>query len=143
MDDRIHTENDFGAVRRESAGEAGIVLSPLPGIEQGLASTALGMAFVVGGPVTMILIHILWHSHFDGFNHLDIVLITVCGILGILFVLATSVFGLIFGISAIAMARQHHRPIALGLGGALLNGFDVLLWLFILVLWVVAVISHH
>lgn len=142
MDDRIRTDNDFGAVRRDSVGEPGIALSPLPGIEQGLASMGLGMTFVVGGPASMILIHMLWHSNFQGFNHLDKILITIFGILGILIVLASSVFGLIFGISAIGAARQHRRPIALGLGGALLNGFGIPLWLFILVLWVIAVISR-
>ena len=144
MDDRIRTESDFGAgIRRDGAAEpSSIGIAPWPGIEQGLASLALGITFTVGGPVTMILIHILWHSHFDGFNRLDRVLLTICGVVGCLIVLTSAVFGLIYGIGAIVAARRSNRPAALGVGGALLNGFAVLVWLFILALWVLAVASR-
>jgi hypothetical protein len=121
---------------------AGIAIAPWQGIEQGFTSVALGMALFVAGSPTMLLIHVLWHSGFDGFNRLDRVLITICGVLGVLMVLACAVFGLVFGIAAVMAARRQNRPIALGLGGVLLNGFDVLLWLFILVLWVFAVASR-
>jgi hypothetical protein len=144
VDERIRTDSDFGAaVRRDSGGEpAGVAIAPWHGIEQGLTALALGMTFTVGGPVTMLLIHVLWHSGFDGFNRLDRVLITICGVLGCLIVLTCAVFGLIFGIAAIVAARRQNRPAAVGIGGVLLNGFDLLMWLFILALWVLAVASR-
>jgi hypothetical protein len=144
MDDRIRTDSDFGAaVRRDVGGDpAGVAIAPWPGIEQGLASLALGMALFIGGAPTMLLMHVLWHSGFDGFNRLDRVLLTIFGVLGVLMVLTCAVFGLVFGISAMVAARRRNRPAALGLAGVLLNGFNVLLWLFILVNWVLAVASR-
>jgi hypothetical protein len=144
MDERLRGETDFGAgIRRDGLGEpAGVAVAPWHSLQHGLASLALGMTFAIGGSPTMLLIHVIWRSGFDGFNRLDRVLLTICGVLGCLIVLTCAVFGLIGGIAAIAAARRQSHPIALGVGGVLLNGFNLLMWLFILVLWVLAVASR-
>ena len=141
MDERIRSDNELGL------GDAGpyqpeptrISLDPLHGVVQGLASIAIGMTFIVGAPATMLVIWVLFDGHFRGFNRLDIVLVAICGFLGCLMILASAVFGLIFGITAILAARQHNRPASLGIAGVLLTGFCIFLWIFIAVLWAFAI----
>jgi hypothetical protein len=141
VDDRIRWDEPFGSTAsRAIPGETGgITLDPLPGLVQGLASVALGMTFIVGAPATMLLIWVLFDGHFRDFSRVDIILVGICGFIGILIILSSSVFGLVFGISAIVAARAQNRPASLGIAGVLLTGFDILLWLFIMILWAFAV----
>jgi hypothetical protein len=141
VEDRIRTDDPFGpAASRATAGEPGaIALEPLHGIVQGLASVALGMVFTIAGAPTMALIWLLFDGHFRGFSRLDIVLVAICGFIGCLIVVTSAVFGLIFGITAILAARRQNRPMALGVAGVFLCGYDLLMWIFIIILWACAV----
>src|SRR5206468_5814992 len=67
----------------------------------------------------------------------------VAGVLGGLFVVVASVFGLIFGVFGIQAARQHRRPIALAVAGVFLNGIDILMWLGLLLCWIFAVVRSE
>jgi hypothetical protein len=143
MDERVRIESEFGGIRRDSVGESpGVAFAPWHGIEQALASLGLGMTFTIGAPATMLLIHVLWDSHFRDFTRLEIVLVAICGFIGGLIVLTSAVFGLIFGITAIMAGRRQNRPIALGIAGVLLCGFDILMWIFIMILWAFAIGSR-
>jgi hypothetical protein len=141
VEDRIRTDDPFGpAASRATPGEPGaIALDPLHGIVQGLASVAIGMVFAIGGPTTMSLIWVLFDGHFRDFSRIDIVLVAICGFIGGLIVVTSAVFGLIFGITAILAARRQNRSTALGVAGVLLCGLDLLMWIFIIVLWACAV----
>lgn len=143
VDDRIHTGNAYGSATGALPAEpAPISRDPFAGVIQGLASIALGMTFVIGGPATMFLIWVLWDSHFRGFTRLDIVLIAICGFGGCLIILTSAVFGLIFGISSIMAARRQNSPASLGITGVLLTGFSIVMWLFITILWAFAIGSR-
>ena len=141
MDERIRSHDPLGL---DSAGTlpaepTRISLDPLAGFVQGLASVLLGMTFIVGSPATMHVIWALFDGHFRDFTKLDILLVAICGFLGGLMIVAMAVLGLIYGISAILTAREQNRSAALGVAGVLLNGFCVLLWIFIGILWAFAV----
>jgi len=144
MDERIRSDDAFGlgAAGTFPAEPTRIGLDPLHGVGQAMASIAIGMTFVICGPVTMQLIWVLWNSRFHDFSRLDIVLVAICGFIGCLIILTSAVFGLIFGIAAIMEARRHHRPAALGITGVLLTGFCVPMWIFITILWAFAIGSR-
>jgi hypothetical protein len=144
MDERIRSDDvsNVDTAGTLPAGPHRITLDPLQGVSQAVASIALGMTFIIGSPATMLLIWVLWDSHFRDFRKVEIVLVAVCGFLGMLIILASAVFGLIFAIGAILAARRHHRPAALGVAGVLLNGFCLLLWIFIGILWAFAIGSR-
>jgi hypothetical protein len=144
MDERIRSDDAFGlgAAGTLPAEPPRIGLDPLHGVVQAMASIAIGMTFIISGPATMLLIWVLWDSHFRDFSRLDKVLVAICGFLGCLIILTSAVFGLIFGITAILAARQHNRPAALGITGVLLTGFSLLMWIFITILWAFAIGSR-
>jgi hypothetical protein len=141
MNEQIHSNDAFrlGTAGTLPAEQAPVYLDPLHGFAQALASIALGMTFVGGGPATMILIWVLFDGHFRDFSRLDKVLVAICGFLGMLMILTAAVFGLIFGVQAILAARRHNRPTSLGVAGVILNGFCLPLWIFIGILWAFAV----
>ena len=101
MDERIHSNDAFGPRTAGTLPDepTRVSLDPLHGVIEGLAS--LGMTFIIGSPATMHLIWELWNSRFRGFTKIEIILVAVCGFFGFLVILASAVFGLIFGITAI------------------------------------------
>src|ERR1041385_9149285 len=119
VDERYRSDVAFGqpAAGTLPAESAAINSDPFAGVVQGLASIFLAMPFVVAGAPTMLVIWVLFDAHFRGFNRLDIILVAICGFLGMLIILTAAVFGLIFGISAILAARRQQRPAALGSAG--------------------------
>src|ERR1022692_4441628 len=141
MEDRIRTDDPFGsAASRAIPGEpGGVALDPFHGIVQGLASVALGMVYAIGGPPTMSLIWVLFDGHFRDFSRLEIVLVAICGFIGCLIVVTSAVFVLTFGTTAALAARRQNRPTALGVAAVLLCGLDLLMWMFIIILWAFAV----
>ena len=141
MDERFHATATAGPGTAGTlpAEPAPISLEPLHGVVQALASIGLPMPFIIGGAPAMLVIWFLFDGHFRGFNRLDIVLVAICGFLGSLMILTSAVFGLIYGITAILAARRHNRSAALGMAGVLLNGFCLLMWIFIAILWAFAV----
>jgi hypothetical protein len=144
VDERIRSDDlaGLGTARTLPGEPAGVSLEPLHGVVQGLASIAIGMTFITGSPATMHLIWVLWDSHFRDFTRLDIVLVAICGFLGCLMILTSAVFGLVFGITAVLVARRQGRSAALGVAGVLLTGFCLLLWVFITILWAFAIGSR-
>ena len=113
----------------------------LAGVVPGLASLGIAMTFIIGAPGTMHVIWELYFHRFHGFSPVQVALVAICGFLGFLMIGTALVFGFVFGVGAILAARRHNRSAALGVAGALLNGFAVLLWIFIAILWVFAVAS--
>jgi hypothetical protein len=73
----------------------------------------------------------------DRFHSADAV--AICGFFGFLMIATSGVFGLIYGITAILAARRQNRSAALGVAGVLLNGFCLLQWIFIAILWAFAI----
>jgi hypothetical protein len=138
VDERIRLDDPFGpGATRPIPGEPnGIALQPLHGIEQCLASVVLGAVFALMAFPTMLMIHILGEVQFRGWPRALILLGAALGSLGGLFVLASSVIGLIFGILGMSAARRSGRSIALGFAGVLLNGLDLLMWLGAMIGWV-------
>ena len=137
MDERIRLDDPFGAgTTRSIPGEPAIGIEPLHGLEQCLASVALGAVFALMAFPTMLMIHILGDSHFRDWPKPLIVVGAAMGSLGGLFVLTSSVFGLIFGVLGMGAARRNDRPIALGFAGVLLNSLDLLMWLGALIAWI-------
>jgi hypothetical protein len=125
------------------AEAASISIEPFPGIVQALASVVLAMPFIVAGVPAMLMIWFLFDSRFRGFSRIDVILVAICGFLGFLMVVTFAVIGLIYGITAILVARRHNRSAALGMAGVMLNGFCVLLCVFIVILWALALNSLH
>jgi hypothetical protein len=142
VDARIRS-HDLGLGTAEPhPAEPMISLDPSHGLVQGLASILIAMTFIIGSPGVMHVMWVVWDSHFRDFTKTEIVLVAICGFGGGLIIITSAIFGLVFGISAIVAARRGNRPAALGVAGVLLNGFCVLLWLFIGVLWAFAVGSR-
>jgi hypothetical protein len=136
MDERIRTDSDFGpAVRRDIGEPASVAIAPWPGIEQSLASVTLGGIFALMAFPTFLMIHVLGQSHFNGWARGLVIIAGILGTVGGLFVVACTVFGLIFGILGMGAARRSGRSAALGLAGVLLNSLDLFMWIGALAGW--------
>lgn len=143
MDDNFRSDIGYGPGATEAfPAESGPSrVDPWAGVVPGLASLGIAMTFIIGAPGTMHVIWELYFHRFHGFSPVQVALVAICGFLGFLMIGTALVFGFVFGVGAILAARRHNRSAALGVAGALLNGFAVLLWIFIAILWVFAVAS--
>jgi hypothetical protein len=145
MDDRIHAHSEFGiGGSRELSGEpTDVSTRPWRGLEQTLASVVLGGVAALSGPTIALLIHILQETSFRGIGRVEVGILGVLGTIGGLFVVAVSVFGLVFGIMGMLAARRYARSAALALSGVFLCSFDALMWLGLVVVWILAVVNHR
>jgi hypothetical protein len=142
MDERIRIESEFGTgVRHDSPGEP--VAARWHGIEQTIASVILGSIGALSGPQMALLIRVIEDSNFRGIDRVAVGALGILGTLGGLFVVAVSIFGVVFGIVGMLAARRQGRSAALGLTGVFLCGLDSAMWLGLVVCWILAVVNHR
>lgn len=103
------------------------------GSEWGWASLVLGAVFAVMAPVVVLLVYVIGA---DNFRATDVVPASIGGGICGSAAMALCGLGIVFGVRDVGESRRAGRPPALGLAGALLCGFDLLVWAGAAVGWV-------
>jgi hypothetical protein len=141
VDDRIQSGGEYGRIAQDDV-PVDLPRAPagLPwGLEQALASVALGAVFAIMAFPTFLMIQVLGDQHFRGWAKALVIVAAVLGSIGGLFVLVSAMFGLIFGILGMGAARRAGRSVALAFAGVLLNSLDLFMWLGALIGWIATV----
>jgi hypothetical protein len=92
----------------------------------GLTALMLGVPLVAAAPVTVLLSRDLWTR---GPQSMHVPLAFVGALIAGVLILALAITGVIFGVRGWLLALAERQPIALGLGGAMLCGAALLIWL--------------
>jgi hypothetical protein len=145
VDERFQPNIDLGRTERAEL-PSDLPRPPaanLPNTEQALASVAIGAVFALMAFPTMLMIHVLGDGNFRGWDRVAVGVGALAGSIGGLFVVASCVLALFFGIMGMTAARRQGRSTALGLAGVLLNILDLWMWLGINIAWIGAVLSRH
>jgi hypothetical protein len=96
----------------------------------GIVSITIGACFLIMAPI-MLTFNMLYWLH-GGVWHqtreeLEIARVATLAIDG--FFLGLIVFGIIFAFRSMSLARATGHPTALGFGGLLMNGLNIILWI--------------
>jgi hypothetical protein len=94
----------------------------------GLTALILGVPLLAAAPVQLLMNRDLWTRGPHGMN---VPLVFVFTLLSAVLILGLAISGLVFGVRGWLLAASERQPIALGLGGALLCGVSLVLWLII------------
>jgi len=117
-----------GHPRTYDAGPDNIVVPPLltRGAQWGLTSLLLGVPLLAGSPVLLLLLRNFWTLGPAGMR---VPVAFAAGIGGLGMILGLAAAGAGFGVRGWVIAASDRQPIALGLGGVMLNGVAFLVWL--------------
>ncbi len=92
----------------------------------GLTALILGVPLLAAAPLQILLNRDLWTRGPHGMN---LPLAFGAGLVAAILILGLAVSGVVFGVRGWLLAASERQPIALGLGGALLCGVSLLIWL--------------
>ena len=117
-----------GHPRSYDPGPDSIVVPPMltRGAQWGLTSMLLGVPLLAGSPVLLILLRNFWTMGPAGMR---VPVVFAAAIGGLTLILGLGAAGVAFGIRGWIVAASERQPIALGLGGIMLNGVSFLVWL--------------
>jgi hypothetical protein len=106
------------------------------GFEWGMASTIIGAAFLILGPLFLLLLANLPRSSYDGYSYSrsESSRFEVVSIVAIVGAKVLCIAGFFFGLRGLSRARSDRSPPALPLTGILLCIAAIVLWLMIAVL---------
>jgi hypothetical protein len=142
MDDKVQISSGLDRPATRAVETTTHDLARSGHMEWGAASLALGAIFGLMVPEALMLVYTLESTHYEGFSKSDQRLVAVGGYVSGLLILALVAMSLGFGLRSLVAARLNQRPIALGLAGVLLNGFNIFLWLAALLAWHMSVWSR-
>jgi hypothetical protein len=117
-----------GQPRGFDSGPDNIAMPPLltRGAQWGLTSLLLGIPLLAGSPVLLLLLRSFWTMGPAGMR---VPVAFAAGIGGLGLILGLAAAGAAFGVRGWVIAASERQPIALGLGGVMLNGVAFLVWL--------------
>ena len=95
----------------------------------GLVSLAIGGFFLVMAPIQLFFNDFYWSIGIHHSDQREIDIGRVVGPLVGLVYLCLLGFGLFAGVRGFSYARSTHYPVALPLGGILICGLDIILWI--------------